>query len=280
MKRVCYQAAPCAVLTALGVVALVIAGCSGTDNGVNNGAAQGKMVLLMHDAPVDDFKEVWLTVESVSMIGAGADSASAGRIVLADPIRMNFLALDSTAQIIGAANIAAGSYSKIRLQVSNPEFVRDDDSVFSGDAVHLVANGHVDINTQGDVLIIGNEVTVVSLDLDLQNSLQINQTGNGRYTLRPQIFVDNSFTGVEGIIISGAVIKSVDLVNNTITIETSGMESDASLTIKTGVQTEILSIGGLPISLTALPVGAAAEIVGTIDVDTGLVTASWIRITS
>jgi len=192
---------------------------------------------------------------------------------------MDFLALDSTAQILAAADIGAGTYSKIRLQVSNPEFVRDDDSVFSGDDIHLVANGHVDINTQGDVLIVGNEVTVVSLDLDLDNSIQINQTGNGRYILRPQIFVDNDMEGEEGIIIDGAVITSVNLDTRIVTIETSGTESNASLTVETNTQTEILAISGLPIELAALLVGSAIDIVGTIDVETGVVTASRIRIT-
>ena len=279
MKNVCSQVGLRAALAALGVVVLVMAGCSDDDNGVNNDGAQGRIVLLMHDAPVDDFKEVWLTVGSVTMIGADTDSGSSGEIVLSESIRMDFLALDSTAQILAAANIGTGTYSKIRLQVSNPEFVRDDDSVFSGDDIHLVANGHVDINTQGDVLIVGNEVTVVSLDLDLDNSIQINQTGNGRYILRPQIFVDNDMEGEEGIIIDGAVITSVNLDTRIVTIETSGTESNASLTVETNTQTEILAISGLPIELAALLVGSAIDIVGTIDVETGVVTASRIRIT-
>jgi len=138
MKSVCSKVGLRAALAALGIVALAMASCSDDDNGVNNGGAQGKMILLMHDAPVDDFKEVWLTVESVRMIGSGEndDSPSSGEIVLDQAVRMDFLALDSTAQILAAADIEAGAYSKIRLEVSDPEFVRNDDSVFSGADVH------------------------------------------------------------------------------------------------------------------------------------------------
>jgi len=128
------------------------------------------------------------------------------------------------------------------------------------------------------MLIIGNEVTIVSLDLDLDNSLQINQTGNGRYILHPQILVDNSMAGDEGIIIDGAVVRSVDLDTKIVTVGTSGTESDASLTVETNSQTEMLGIGGLPIELAALLPGESIDIVGTIDVETGVVTASEFQV--
>ncbi|HWO57582.1 MAG TPA: DUF4382 domain-containing protein [bacterium] len=261
------------------IAAFAAAGCGDDDNGVGNNGAQGKMVLLMHDAPVDDFKEVWLTVESVTMIGADADSAAGGEVVLDNAVRMDFLALDSVAQVLAAAEVAAGSYSKIRFQVSDPEFVRDDDSVFAGEDIHLVANGHVDINTQGNLIVVGNEVTVISLDLDLDNSIQINQTGNGRYILRPQIFVDGDTDGDAQIIIDGAVISSVDLGTGIVTVTTSGAESDTTITVLTDSETEILAVGGLAIPLASLLTGSTVDIVGTIDLETGVVTATSIQVT-
>jgi len=276
MKSIHFTTGLWAILAVLGVAFLVV-GC-GDDDAVNNGGTQGQVILLIHDAPVDDFKEVWLTVGSVRMIGADDDSTGPGEIILSEPVRMDFLELDSTAQILAAAGIGAGSYSKIRLEVSDPEFVRDDDSVFSGDDIKLVANGHVDINTQGDLLIVGDEVTVVSLDLDVDNSIQINQTGNGRYILRPQIFVDNTMDDEEGIIVYGAVITAVNLNTNVVTVETSGAESDATLTITTNGQTDVLDIGGLPLALSSLLVGSSINIVGTIDMQSGVVTATRIQV--
>lgn len=276
MKRTHFQTGHWAAMAVLGIT-LFMGGC-GDDDAVNNNGTQGQLILLMHDAPVDDFKEVWLTVESVRMIGADDDSTGPGDIILSTPVRMDFLELDSTAQILAAAGIDAGSYSKIRLEVSNPEFVRNDDSVFSGDDIKLVANGHVDINTQGDLFIVGNEVTVISLDLDVDNSIQINQTGNGRYILRPQIFVDNTMEDEEGIIISGANITAVNLNTNVITVETSGTESDATLSVRTNGQTAIRDIAGPPIALSTLLIGSSINIVGTIDVDSGVVTATGIQV--
>lgn len=261
------------------IAAFAAAGCGDDDKGVGNNGAQGKMVLLMHDAPVDDFKEVWLTVESVTMIGADADSAAGGEVVLDNAVRMDFLALDSIAQVLAAADVAAGAYSKIRLQVSDPEFVRDDDSVFAGEDIHLVANGHVDINTQGDLVVVGDEVTVISLDLDLDSSIQINQTGNGRYILRPQIFVDGDADSDAQIIIDGAVVSSVDLGTGIVTVTTSGTESDATVTVLTDSETDVLAVGGLAIPLASLLVGSTVDIVGTIDMETGVVTATSIQVT-
>jgi hypothetical protein len=257
-----------------------INGCSGEDTSTASTDSSGRVLLLMHDKPVDDFKEVWLTVASVRMIGSGAndDSPTSGQIVLDQAARMDFLALDSMAQILAAANVEPGAYSKIRLEVSDPEFVRNDDSVFSGDDVKLVANGHVDINMQGDMLIIGNEVTIISLDLDLDNSLQINQTGNGRYILHPQIFIDNSIGGTEGIIIVGATVRALNLDTRILTISTAGTASDALLAVTTNSHTGFFALGGVPIELATFRAGDIIDIVGTIDIGTGLVTASEMRV--
>lgn len=270
--------AQAAILT-LGCASLALTGCNDDDNGTGGTSQEGSMILIIHDAPVDDFAEAWVTVESVTMIGAN-DNDESGEVVLTEPVRMDLLSLDSIALVVSAADIGAGSYSKIRLQISDPEFVRDDDSVFSGDDIQLVANGHVDINTQGDVFIVANEVTVVSLDVDLDNSVQINQTGNGRYILRPQIFVDNETSGEEGIIIDGAVITSMNLSTGVFTIETPGSQGDLDLNVRTTNQTAITSVVGLPLGLATLLVGSHVDIVGTIDVETGVVTASTIRVTS
>jgi hypothetical protein len=271
------QKSPSAIAT-LCALTLVVGGCNDDDSGNQGTSQQGSMVLMMHDAPVDDFREVWVTVESVTMLSADADSSASGEAVLAESVRMDLLALDSLAQIVAAVDVEAGAYSKIRLQISNPEFIRDDDSVFTGDDIHLVANGHVDLNTQGDVFIVKDEVTVVSLDVDLDNSLQINQTGNGRYTLRPQIFVDNDMSGEEGIIIDGATITSVDLNAEEITLSTSETDSSVDLVVQTDNNTEIVTAGGLPLALTGLLIGTNVDVVGTIDVETGVVTATSVQV--
>ncbi len=258
------------------VPALALTGCNDDDNGTGGISGEGSMVLVMHDAPVDDFKEAWVTVESVTMISA-ANEGSSGEVVLSDAVRMDLLSLDSAALVLAMADIDAGAYSKIRLQVSDPEFVRDDDSVLTGGDVQLVANGHVDLNTQGDVFIAADDITVVSLDVDLDNSVQINQTGNGRYILRPQILVDNDASGEEGIIINNATITTLDVNTGAFTISTDNHQSSADLRIVTTIETDIVAANGLPLLLSTLSVGSSVDVVGTINMETGVVTASRIR---
>jgi hypothetical protein len=260
-----------------GITAIAMSGCNGDDNTTGGASQKGSMVMLIHDAPVDNFTEVWVTVESVSMIGADSDSAS-GEVVLASPVRMDLLSLDSAALVLAMAEIEAGAYSKIRLQVSDPEFVRNDDSVFTDEDIQLVANGHVDLNTQGDVFIKADDLTVVSLDVDLDNSVQINQTGNGRYILRPQIFVDNESSGEEGVIIDNATITSIDAATGTLTIETGDNGGGMHLTVRTTVQTEIMAVNGLPLVLATLAVGSTVDIVGTMNIETGVITATHVKL--
>ena len=260
------------------VAFLFIAGCS-DDNGTNT-SGDATVVLLMHDAPVDDFKEIWLTVSSVTMIGE-ADSNNT-EVLLSEGVRMDFLALDSISQVLATANVQSGSYSKIRLQVSDPEFVRDDDSVFTEPDVKLVANGHVDLNPQGSITIDANSLQIISLDLDLDSSIQINQTGNGRYILRPQIFIDGDDEIDEGgddkaeITIGNATIVSIDVLTGVLVVSVPG--SQDNLTIMTDSQTEIEGEDNLTLTLAQLTVGAQVKVKGELDIVTGDILATEIEL--
>lgn len=259
------------------VVFLFIAGCD-DDSGTNNTSDHGQVVLVMHDAPVDDFREVWLTVESVTLI-SDTDSNDT-EVLLSEGVRMDFLDLDSISQVLAMGNVQSGTYSKIRLQVSDPEFVRDDDSVFTEPEVMLVANGHVDLNPQGSITIDADSLHLISLDLDLESSIQINQTGNGRYILRPQIFldgdddVDDDGDGDEGITIGHATIVSIDLPSGSLIVSLPG--SQDNLTIITNVQTEIETENNLPLTLAQLSIESELRVKGEFDLITGEIHASQI----
>lgn len=253
-----------------------IAGCS--DDSTNNTSGDASVVLVMHDAPVDDFKEIWLTVESVTMI-SDADSNNT-EVLLSEGVRMDFLDLDSISQVLAASNVESGTYSKIRLQVSDPEFVRDDDSVFTEPEVKLVANGRVDLNPQGTITIDADSLHLISLDLDLENSIQINQTGNGRYILHPQIFIDGDDDidedgdDDEDITFGHATIVSIDLSLGVLVVSAPGSQDNFS--IRTNVQTEIKGEDNLPLTLAQLTVGSELRVKGELDLITGEIHATQI----
>jgi len=258
---------------------LGISGCTDDNNGTGSTTGNGRLVLLMHDAPADNFSEIWLTVESVRLIGAGSDddSGSTGPVILDNPVRMDFLALESVSLILASAEVGAGEYSKIRLQVSDPEFVRDDDSVFTGDDIQLVANGHVDLNAQGTgIHIEEGSFTIVSLDLDARNSIQVTETGNGRYILRPQILIDADLEPTQAVLIEGARVVSINTEDDVVHVALS--ESGHVLPVTFTSQTQIQTLGGLPVAIGAVNTGATVDIIGTMDAGTGTITASQILI--
>ncbi|HEX9749786.1 MAG TPA: DUF4382 domain-containing protein [candidate division Zixibacteria bacterium] len=268
-----------AIVTAAVIGVLALAGCNGTDRGVGGQSDQGKVILMMHDAPVDNFTEVWLTVESVTMIGTQHDddgTEASGEVVLSEAVRMDFLALDSVSRILASAQVDAGLYSKIRLRVSDPEFVRDDDSVYTDDDIQLVANGHVDLNPQGTIVVGSNALTVVSLDLDLDNSVQVNETGNERYILRPQILLDGNLESSEHVTLHGCTVVSVDLYSGQILVMCPNAET--TLAVTTNSQTALFGAGGLTVGLNAINVGASVEVVGELNTQSGLITAAEVHL--
>jgi len=246
-------------------------GCSGDKS--SNGTQQGQMMMIMHDAPVGNFSQVWVTVDAVTMIGAGGHD----NVVLSDPVRLNLMALDSMSSILAVASVNAGTYSKIRLDVSNPEFVRDDDSVFSGDDIQLVANGHVDLNSQGGITVEPDTLMVVDMDFDLDSSIQIVQTGQGRYILRPQILLGTNLAVPQPVTITTATVVSVNAATHTVMIDLSG--PNEMVVVKTDGQTEILAVGGLSLGLDSLVPGAHVMVEGTLNMRTGVVAASTIQLT-
>ena len=265
------------VVTAfLMTISLLVASGCGDGDSTSSRTGEGQMVITMHDMPVDQFNEIWLTVESVTLIHSDTEAGMEDKAVLTEPVRMDFLALDSVATILVAADVAAGSYSKLRMDVSNPEFVRDDDSVFTEPQVQLVANGHVDINFQQAVVIQPETMTVIDLDLDLENGIQVTGTGNGRYILRPQIIVDISPDNLMPVVVAGATVVSVNVDAGTLTVLRAG--DGFPLTVHVSDATEITSSAGLSLELPAVIVGSQVNLEGELDVSTGVVTASVISI--
>lgn len=265
------------VALAISVIAfLVLGACSDDDSSTGTQTGTGLALILIHDAPVDSLKEVWLTVSSIRLIGGDADTT--GEMVLDEPLRLDFLSLDSVSRVLALAELEATSFSKIRLEVSDPEFLDKNDSIIGASEIQLVANGKVDLNFQGEVVIAPDEVTIIGLDLDVDSSIQVHQTGNGTYILHPQIKLDPAIESGTAIEIEGATITSVDLGAGTLVVTSPG--SDTPITIVTDESTEFKDSGGSSIQLADLSPGMVLEIEGLIDPDSGEITATEIKVTS
>jgi len=260
----------------LGLFLAVLSGACGSDPAGSDGDGNGQALVLIHDAPIHDLKEVWLTVSSVRLIGA--DSLSNGEALLAEPLRIDFLSLDSVSRVLTLAEVEGQTFSKIRLEVSNPEFVDTNDVVIDASQIQLVANGKVDLNFQGPITIPPGAFTIISVDLDLENSIQVNQTGNGKYILHPQFKLDPATTAAIEIEIDSATIISIDAdsLGSTLVAETPG--SAIPVTIGINASTEIQSLAGDPLEIAALVPGTSFRMEGYIDVNAGEIVATVITV--
>ncbi len=176
------------------VAALSLSACAGGDapgGSPNQSLATGSVAVLMTDAPTDDFCHIYATVESIDLLGAsGPTSVFDGPETTVDLLAMrnysDFFAIDTAVPI--------GRYQKVRLTLSDLALVECGDDGVPEDAAgwehpHLPGNGKMDLSPRGTFEVIGGETLVIELDLDMNKSLHVHQTGNGRWQFRPVIFV-------------------------------------------------------------------------------------------
>jgi hypothetical protein len=167
---------------ALGLFTLLFVAACGS--GTGGGPAAGTVTLAMTDAPSDELEALTVTIESATLIG----DAGQAPIPLPDdaPITLNLLDLDGINQILATALVPAGTYSKLRLQISHATVTWPDETT---EPVTIVANGKVDLNFQGVIEIAEGGATTIQLDFSAEDSLKLTETGDGKLILRPQIFV-------------------------------------------------------------------------------------------
>lgn len=185
-----------------GIVAaslLALAACGGGGGGssasVNNPAptapTTGKVAILLTDAPTDAFCQILATVERIDLLGAsGSPTNVFTGSETVDVLHMrnytDFFAID--------AEVPIGTYDKVRMTLSDLALVECDaagnpEPASGWEHPKLPGNGKLDLNPRGSFEVIGGETLVIELDLDMQKSLHVHQTGNGKWQFRPVVFV-------------------------------------------------------------------------------------------
>jgi len=193
----------------LGLIAL-LAACSGGGSGGGGGGSSsggnGSVGVLVTDGPADEFAKLWLDVTRIELIGSG------GKVTIFEGRRtLDLLALRDDSRLLGRhRGVPAGKWSKIRLRVDDAELIRvsrpedvdgvvircpddlepEDGYVCESIIPTLVANGKIDLNPREPFRVRRGELVLVQLDLDANKSLFLHETGNGRWMLRPVVFVD------------------------------------------------------------------------------------------
>jgi len=190
-------------------VSMLLASCGGggggTGAGVNNNEP-ATVGFVITDLSTDDYDHAWATITSVTLIGDdGHEQIFSGKktvdlLSLRDHLKLFFV----------NKQVKPGFYSKIRLQVEEL-FLTNDDTPGVETYVDLVANGKVDLNPQSTFYIAPGSVVFLSLDWDMEKSLKLHETGNGKLKMRPVIFVNIGTTPLfkKGLVRLFGTVESV-----------------------------------------------------------------------
>jgi hypothetical protein len=271
-----------AVATTL-LATLVLAGCGGGGgSGATTSDAPATVGVLITDAPVGRWDEAIATITSVTLIGDdGPVTLFSGSQTL------DLLKLADFSELFAVSDsVPPGRYSKIRLQLS--DLVLNDRDPGTGALIEserpqLVGNGKIDLNPRGSFLLGPGDVVFIELDFDMEKSLKITETGNGKLIIRPVVFVDirterplDRLTRIHGEIVAiDDATGDVRLCQTGFASRWDDEDDDDDdddgdddigdrrcLTVSTDADTGIFDPDGLPQSFLGLAVGEEATVIG------------------
>lgn len=156
---------------------------------------------------VDDIFSLTVTIDEISL-----DQEDETKVVVfTGPVDVNLLDLTAVSEALSTAEVPAGTYTKIRLAISNPRLVLNSDPNTEITNVKLTANGQLFID-QTFTLEDGEE-TLLLLDF---GGIHLVLNGNGRYVLTPQLQADLTLTSAE--VMASGEIADLDMDADTFTL--------------------------------------------------------------
>lgn len=259
------------VWLAASVLAATLSACGGdggtTAAGSSNavaGNSSGRVAVLFTDGPTAAFQQINVTVTAVQLLGPdGPQSLYSGEK------SFDLLALSSHAEMFSLADVAPGSYDKIRLTVKDIELVRQDSSGAVIDRIHpkLPGNGKLDLVPRASINVAAGQALYLQLDMDAAKSIHIVATGNGQYIFRPVILVDVLGADTPGKVVRlHGDVQSVDLAAQRLSV---CISQPASRTLKgqrDGGDDQHFDDSSIPQNISS-DTGAAAPQCVTVQVD-------------
>ena len=187
------------LLFALFSLALLLAGCSGGGSGSGSVSSSGSggVALYIKDAPADNYENIYIYIEEVSLISA--DEAQSPVIIFrsSDPGGYEIDLLDLRDQdmlFTIKKDVPAGLYKKIRLKIKDIYPIPKPDAVDVCDKANMeikIPSGKIDLNPQGGIHIQTGQTLSIRLDIDANKSINIHPAGkSGKCIFRPVVFVD------------------------------------------------------------------------------------------
>jgi len=188
---------PVCLIVLCSLVLLASCGGGGGSGGSFSTGASGSVALYIKDAPADDYENIYIYIEEVSLIPA--DEAQSPVIIFksSDPDGYEIDLLDLRDQdmlLTIKSEVAAGLYEKIRLKIKDIYPIPKPDAIDACDRANMeikLPSGKIDLNPQGGINIQTGRTLSIRLDIDANKSIQIHPAGNsGKCIFRPVVFVN------------------------------------------------------------------------------------------
>lgn len=173
------------------LVALLLGACSG---GGGSSPATGTLSVAITDASINDYQEALLRVGSITLIGSGGQETE----VLETPQTVDLLKLRNVSELLLRTELTARTISKIRLGVESITLVKRDQVTgdYIGEDNPPVPTGKIDLNFKPVEIRAGEDI-IVTIDVDLHNSVKITDAGSTEVVrFRPLVKVTTEPSGL------------------------------------------------------------------------------------
>ncbi|MFW2405265.1 MAG: DUF4382 domain-containing protein [Gammaproteobacteria bacterium] len=273
-------------LTGIFIVSALLAACGGGGGGAapaadapdnaGGGATQTATVgIVLTDSPVGEYCEAIATITDITLLGENGQQDVYSGSMIVDLLRLR----DFVELVEIADNVEPDTISKIRLNLSSLVLNKCDDEGNVNESIDakLAGNGKIDLKPEQAIEIAPGEVLFLTLDFDMEKSLKITETGNGKVIVRPVIFVKagtvpgfkEGLTRVSGEITRINETPDAFLLCTAESIATPLNSDDTGLgerCVKVAIEddTGVFGSDGEPVRPSALAVGDLVTVVGTL----------------
>jgi hypothetical protein len=166
---------------------------SNSNNNNNSGsdAGTGFIRLRIKDVPIEDAKNINVTISDIRIHGTGEIGEHWSSIIPDEDLVVDLLTLQTTPLELPTAELPAGTYNQIRMTVTGGEIVfglPDPDD--SADETFPLSVPSDEIKSHLHFVLEDGETILVTLDFDAKNSIHVVKKGkNDSYILRPVVNV-------------------------------------------------------------------------------------------
>ncbi|MBT8085714.1 MAG: DUF4382 domain-containing protein [Woeseia sp.] len=251
------------------VLILIVSGCGGggsattpvsesTNDAVDTQppvAATGTLGLLLTDKPTDQLSAINVDVTAATLIGGSGQQK-----VFDGNVRVNLLDLAYFSQPLAFGKAKAGTYSKLRLQLSNLELIDTDGNTFYPP---LPANGKIDLLDSSGITISPGRTLLADIDFDANKSIKVQGNGKKGYRMRPVVKVNFIDGGLPGKLarLEGTVSEILDPALGRFLL-CSIDNTDACIVVNLKEDSCVLDANGLEISFDDLVVDDQVTVIG------------------